>query len=113
MRILVAEDELVIAVDLAERLAEAGHSVIGPFTRRAEVMDWIAHDLPDAAVLDFQLLDGSCEDAVRELRGHGVPIVAFTAAGETLPEDLAEVVAVPKPATVEHVASALERVMRE
>ena len=113
MRILVAEDELVVALDLTERLAEAGHSIIGPFTRRAEVMEWIAHDLPDAAVVDFQLLDGSSEEAVRELHGHGVPIIAFTDAGESVPEDLTDVVAVPKPATVEHVMTALERVTRE
>lgn len=109
MRILIAEDLLVIAIDLAERLAESGHSVIGPFTRRAEVMEWISRDLPDAAVLDFRLMDGSCEDAVRMLRGHGVPVVAFTGDTGSVPEDLAEVITVPKPATVEHVMTALEK----
>jgi DNA-binding response OmpR family regulator len=109
MRILIAEDLLVLAIDLAERLADRGHSVIGPFTRRSEVMEWISRDLPDAAVLDFRLLDGSCEDAVRMLRGRGIPVVAVTGDAGPVPDDLAEVITVPKPATVEHVMAALEK----
>ncbi len=50
LRVLVAEDEPVIGLDLVERLVETGHSVLGPFTCRSEVHDWIAHDKPDAAV---------------------------------------------------------------
>ena len=109
MRILIAEDLLVIAIDLAERLAEAGHSVIGPFTRRAEVMEWISRSLPDGAVLDLRLLDGSSEDAIRMLHGRGIPVVAFTGDSGAVPEDLAEVVTVRKPATVEHVMAALKK----
>ena len=112
MRVLVAEDLLVIGIDIAERLVEAGHSVIGPFTRRSEVMEWISHDRPDAAVLDLQLLDGSCEDAVRELRRGGVPVVAFTGDEDCLPEDLAGVVTITKPAAVEQIVSALATVKR-
>ncbi len=107
MRVLVAEDLLVIGIDIAERLVEAGHSVIGPFTRRSEIMEWISRDRPDAAVLDLQLLDGSCEEAVRRLRSGGVPVVAFTGDGDCLPEDLAGVVTITNPAAVEQVISAL------
>lgn len=109
MRILVAEDVLVIGMDIAEGLVEAGHSVVGPFTRRFEIMEWISHDRPDAAVLDLQLLDGSCEEAVRRLRDQGVPIVAFTG-GNAVPEDLADVVVVAKPGRMDQVLEALEKV---
>src|ERR687886_92967 len=102
LRVLVAEGELVIGIDLAERLVHAGHSVLGPFTRLAEVDEWIAHDTPDAAILDFKLLDGSSEDAVRLLRTQGVPIVAFTG-GDNIPEDLADMVVVAKPGSVDRV----------
>ncbi len=108
MRVLVAEDEAVIGIDLAERLAQAGYSVLGPFTRRSEVEEWIAHSTPDAAVLDMRLLDGSCEDAVRSLRNQRVPIVAFTG-GSDIPEDLADMVVVAKPGNVDQVLAALER----
>ena len=110
MRVLVAEDLLVIGIDIAERLVEAGHSVIGPFTRRSEVMEWISHDRPDAAVLDLELLDGSCEDAVRELSLRGVPVVAFTGDGGCMPEDSTQVVTIAKPAAVEEVIAALAKV---
>ena len=109
MRVLVAEDLLVIGIDIAERLVEAGHSVIGPFARRSEIMEWISHDRPDAAVLDLQLLDGSCEDAVRELSRRGVPVVAFTGDEDCLPEDLTRVVTIMKPAAVEQIIAALAK----
>ncbi len=99
----------MIGLDLAERLVNAGYSVIGPFTRRAEVDEWIAHNAPDAAVLDFKLLDGSSEDAVRLLRSQGVPVIAFTGK-QDIPEDLADMVAVTKPGSVDRVLAALEKV---
>ena len=108
LRVLVAEDELVIGIDLAERIAAAGHSVLGPFTRRAEIVEWIAHDLPDAAVLDLQLLDGSCEGVVRQLRDRGVPIVAFTGSSD-VPKDLVNMLVVTKTGSVDHVLAALKR----
>lgn len=107
-RVLVAEDEPVIGIDLTERLVEAGYSILGPFTRRREVEEWITHDTPDAAVLDMRLLDGSCEDAVRLLQKQGVPIVAFTGGGD-IPEDLADMVVVTKPGSMEQVLEALKK----
>ena len=107
LRILVAEDEAVIGLDLAQRLVEAGYSVLGPFTHRAEIEAWIAHDTPDAAVLDFKLLDGSCEEMVRLLRDRGVPMVAFTGE-QDIPEDLADMVVVTKPGRMEQVLAALK-----
>ena len=109
LRILIAEDEAVIGLDLAQRLIEAGYSVLGPFTHRAEIEAWIAHDTPDAAVLDLRLLDGTCEETVRLLRDRGVPLVAFTG-GSDIPEDLADMAVVAKPGNIDQVLAALERV---
>ena len=92
----------MIGLDLAERLVEAGHSVLGPFTRCAEVREWIAHNTPDAAILDFKLLNGSCDETVRLLRDRGVPIVAFASGGD-IPEDLADMVVVTKPGRMDQV----------
>ncbi len=108
LRVLIAEDEAVIGLDLAERLVEAGHSVLGPFTHCAEVREWIAHNTPDAAILDFKLLDGSCEETVRRLRDRGVPMIAFASGGD-IPEDLADMVVVTKPGQMDQVLAALKR----
>ena len=108
LSILVAEDEAVIGLDLAERLVEAGYSVLGPFTRCAEVREWIAHNTPDAAILDFKLLNGSCEETVRLLRDRGVPMIAFASGGD-IPEELADMVVVTKPGRMEQVLAALKR----
>ncbi len=107
LRVLVAEDEAVIGLDLAEQLVEAGHSVLGPFTRCAEIGEWIAHDTPDAAILDLKLLDGSSEEVIRLLRDRGVPMVAF-AGGSDIPEDLANMAVVTKPGRTEQVLAALK-----
>ena len=107
LRILIAEDEAVIGLDLAERLVAAGHSVLGPFTRCAEVREWIAHNTPDAAILDFKLLNGSCDETVRLLRDRGVPMIAFASGGD-IPEDLADMVVVTKPGRMDQVLAALK-----
>ena len=108
LRVLVVEDELVIGIDLAERLSENGYSVLGPFSRRAEVDEWLAHNTPDAAVIDLQLPDGSCEHALRLLRDRGIPVVAFT--GEDLiPWALRDMPVVTKPAPVHQVVAALQK----
>ena len=108
LRVLVIEDEPVIGIDLAERLSENGYSILGPFSRCAEVNEWLAHDVPDAAVINLHLADGSCEHGVRLLRGFGVAIVVFTGKDQ-IPEDLTDVVVVTKPAPVDHVVAALKK----
>jgi CheY-like chemotaxis protein len=59
MKILVVEDEPLLALTLAEELAGAGHTVLGPAKTVAEGLDIIAADKPELAILNINLEDGS------------------------------------------------------
>ena len=60
MRVLIVEDEVVIAWMLADSLEGAGHEVIGPAAAMAEALALCeAAAPPELAVLDINLRDGS------------------------------------------------------
>ena len=80
MRILVAEDETIIRLDLRDLLERAGHEVAGE-ARDGEEAVALARDLqPDLAILDVKMprLDG-IEAAKRILEERPLPIVLLTA----------------------------------
>ena len=79
LRILVAEDQAIVALALEEELADAGHQVIGPFPSCAAASRWLQHDTPDFAVLDWELADGPCTEVARELGRRGVRYAVFSA----------------------------------
>ena len=59
-RILVAEDEALIRMDLVEMLAEAGYEVVAQATNGAEAIELAELHKPDLAILDIAMpiLDG-------------------------------------------------------
>src|SRR3954465_2735636 len=80
MRILIAEDETIIRLDLRDLLERAGHEVAGE-ARDGEEAVALARELePDLAVMDVKMprLDG-IEAGRRILEGRPVPIVMLTA----------------------------------
>ncbi len=54
-RILVVEDEALIAMDLQALLEDAGYRVIGPANSSAAALKLIDADEPDVALLDVNL----------------------------------------------------------
>jgi PAS domain S-box-containing protein len=54
-RIMIVEDEALVAMALRESLDEMGFSVLGPFSRIAEAMVALRNNQVDAAVLDVNL----------------------------------------------------------
>ena len=77
-RVLVAEDELLIALTIETELTDAGHLVVGPFSSCSDAERWLATDTPDVAVLDIQLSDGPCIELALDLQRRGVPFVVLT-----------------------------------
>jgi response regulator NasT len=80
MRILVAEDETIIRLDLRDLLERAGHEVAGE-ARDGEEAIALARELePDLAIMDVKMprLDG-IEAARRILDERPLPIVLLTA----------------------------------
>jgi DNA-binding response OmpR family regulator len=77
MRILIVEDEALIAMALAETLEDGGHQVLGPCASAAEAETLCALGLPDLALLDVNLGEGGCGVALaRTLRARwGLPVI--------------------------------------
>lgn len=59
-RVVIAEDEAIIRLDLAETLAEEGYEVVGEASRGDEAVDLVRTLSPDVAILDIKMpgLDG-------------------------------------------------------
>jgi response regulator NasT len=80
MRILIAEDDPVIAIGLSARLKALGHEPLGPATDGREAIELARRDPPDLYLFDVDMpqLDGL--SAARELTEEGLrrPIVVIT-----------------------------------
>ena len=83
MRILVAEDETIIRLDLRALLEQAGYEVCGEARDGAEAVELARALEPDLAIMDVKMprLDG-IEAARRILDERPIPIVMLTAYGQ-------------------------------
>jgi two-component system, response regulator PdtaR len=83
IRILVAEDETIIRLDLRELLERAGFEVCAEAKDGLEAVELARAEQPDLAVLDVKMprLDG-IEAARRILDERPIPIVMLTAYGQ-------------------------------
>src|ERR687884_1480786 len=77
-KVLVVEDEFVIATDYQVLLWRLGCEVLGPAASAAEALVLLRHERPDAAVVDVRLADGRATPVVEALRAAGVPFVLVT-----------------------------------
>ncbi|MFC0407707.1 response regulator [Roseomonas elaeocarpi] len=80
-RILVLEDEYIIAVEMESWLSEAGAAVIGPFARADEALAALADGKAavDAGVLDINLgRGGTAYPVAARMDALGVPYVFAT-----------------------------------
>src|SRR6202158_5948692 len=86
MRILVAEDETIIRLDLRDLLERAGFEVCAEARDGEEAVALARSERPDLALMDVKMprLDG-IEAARRILEENPIPIVMLTAYGQ---EDL-------------------------
>ena len=82
-RVLIAEDETIIRMDLAQMLERAGFEVCAQARDGIEAVDLAATERPDLAVLDVKMprLDG-IEAARRILDERPIPVVMLTAYGQ-------------------------------
>lgn len=83
MRILVAEDETIIRLDLRNLLEESGHEVCAEARDGQEAIELAREHEPDLVILDVKMprLDG-IEAARTILEERPIPIVMLTAYGQ-------------------------------
>ncbi|PJK31377.1 response regulator [Minwuia thermotolerans] len=72
-RVLVVEDEALIALDLRNMLEGFGCTVVGPVATVENAVEATERDRPEAALLDEVLGEASVAPVAEELRRRGIP----------------------------------------
>lgn len=110
-RILVIEDDPVIAVDYHFQMKHVGAEAQGFKSTNQDALSYLDTHAVDAAIVDFQLCDGTSERIMDGLRQRGIPFVVvsgnlFCMHGETMSEPI-----LAKPVAPGEVCRALSEVL--
>ncbi|WP_214476687.1 response regulator [Mesorhizobium sp. dw_380] len=97
-RVLVVEDEWLIAEDIASRLRKAGYPVVGPVSSVAAALRLVEADNVDVALLDIQLNGKTSLPIAETLLARRTPFAFITGFGQgDVPAPFRDCKFVPKP----------------
>ena len=98
LRILVVEDEVLIALEIEERLQRLGCEIVGPVGRLERALELARSTALDGAVLDVNVKGGLVYPVAEELLARQVPVVLSTGYGpNTLPPAFRDLPCLRKP----------------
>jgi two-component SAPR family response regulator len=112
-RVLVVDDEFLIAMDIEMMLSDMGMQVVGPATTLKAALELAETETIDCAILDVDLGDGDfVTPVVNTLIARQIPFALATGyiswSGEV---PLANAIRVPKPFTVEQMQEAVQSIL--
>lgn len=115
-RVMVIEDEAIIAMDIVDIVHGIGHRVTGTARTRDSAVKLALRDRPDLILADIHLADNSSGiDAVKEILAHfpDIPVIFITAFPERLltGERPEPAFVITKPFSEEQVRSAVSQAM--
>jgi CheY-like chemotaxis protein len=111
MALLLVEDQSLIALDTEELLRQLGASDVRLSPDATHAILALGAFKPDAAILDFNLGEGTSELVADHLSALGVPFVFATGYGDNvmIPERLRHVPVVRKPVSASILAAQIEK----
>ena len=113
MRILIVEDEPLIAFEVEQTLTEAGFAVVGVAARLDEALAMVEDGALDAAVLDANLNRVSAAPVAIALTARGLPFVVTTGyTREQLPEGFEAGTLIEKPCLPDQIVEALNAALQ-
>lgn len=91
LRVLIVEDQALLAMELELIVEEAGCAVVGSAMDRAGALAIASRSRPDLALVDINLLDGMTGPAIAEdlVRTYGSAVIFLTANPEQIPAGFA------------------------
>ncbi len=115
-RIMIIEDEAIIALHVKQIVTELGHSVTGIARKHVDAVKLAAKERPDLILSDIQLADGSSGvEAVNEILAVAgdIPVIFITAFPERLltGERPEPAFLITKPYTEDQIRSAVSQAM--
>jgi DNA-binding response OmpR family regulator len=112
-RILIVEDEPLIAIDLATAIEDVDGVVVGPAGTLLEATTMAETERLDGAILDLRLRDALTLSVAESLQKRDVPFVIHSGQAEiTLPRNWPSVPIIDKPAPPEQVLRLLAALLR-
>lgn len=111
-RVLIVEDEALVAMDLRTTLSRAGYDVLGPVPRPDAALRLARSRHPDCALLDVNLSGRKSYALADDLLRMNIPVV-FTTGYEAgaLPERFRAWPCLGKPVDPGELATALARIL--
>jgi CheY-like chemotaxis protein len=113
VRILIAEDDALIAMFLEELLDAMGHKVCAVVCDQAEVVAAAALHVPDVMIVDEGLREGSGIAAVAEILKTGfIPHIFATGNHHRVLDRNPDAIVLQKPYTAQELSRAIERALQ-
>lgn len=111
-RILIVEDEPIVAIALQDMVEDLGYEVAGPAFRVAAALLLAEQGGFDAAILDVNMGDAESYCVAERLRAAGIPYLFATGYGrEGLAPGHEEAIVLRKPYRETEVAAALKALL--
>lgn len=81
LRVLLVEDEIMVALLLEEMLAELGHTVVGPVARLERALEMTQREPFDVAILDVNINGSEVYPVAEALAARDIPFAFVTGYG--------------------------------
>lgn len=112
-RILVVEDEMLIALEIEDALRDLGCAIVGPAARLDEALQLAAEEAIEAAILDITIRGGHVYPVAARLAARGIPFLLASGYGNwALPADLQDRPRLTKPFLREDLQSQIKMLCR-
>lgn len=99
-RVLIVEDELLIAMILEDVLRDLGCEIVGPAASVEKALKLAREEIFDAAILDVTIRGGKVYPVAELLLARGIPFTLASGYGDwALPEALRDLPRLTKPFT--------------
>lgn len=109
LRLLIAEDDWLLAHQLAVNIEEEGGYALGPFSKAADALKCAAEEKIDFALVDMHLLDDFADRLLAQLTKRGVRYALVTGYSALPTNAYSDAVSViPKPVDFEELIKFLE-----
>lgn len=113
-RVIIVEDEPLVAENLRDDLVEAGFDVVGVAPRVESALKLIEGTGFDVAIIDANLAGTSAAPAAAALSARGLPFMVLSGyAREQLQREFSEAVYIQKPYRVRKLIAALNSLLHK
>jgi CheY-like chemotaxis protein len=110
-RVLIVEDDPVLAVDYHFQLKDVGARAEGFKATNQEALSYLASHEVDAAIVDFLLCDGTGESIIDGLKSRGIPFIVVSACTFRMHGEVSASQVLSKPVAPGDICRALSEVV--